>query len=192
MSALALTPARTLPNLSVCGPYTATPGCVSVGVWHCSKQGTTPSKSLSQPTRVKQVPSDKTRFPCTDLSPIRGFFTSDSLCSLVADPDTAALLPSADSFYSDGSSVFSEAEQSPPLSPLRSPTNSSPQDQHKPGNNAFTTPGTGNVSALFPRSLSELSESSNAPSPRSISSQFSDDKGAGGVSKVLDGARCPH
>ena len=61
MSALALTPARTLPNLSVCGPYTATPGCVSVGVWHCSKQGTTPSKSLSQPTRVKQVPSDKTR-----------------------------------------------------------------------------------------------------------------------------------
>ena len=58
------------------------------------------------------------RFPCTDLSPIRGFFTSDSLCSLVADPDTAAMLPSADSFYSVGVSVFSEAEKSPPLSSL--------------------------------------------------------------------------
>ena len=45
------------------------------------------------------------RFPCTDLSPIRGFFTSDSLCSLVADPDMTALLPSADAYYSDGSSV---------------------------------------------------------------------------------------
>ena len=59
------------------------------------------------------------RFPCTGLSPIRGFFTSDSLCSLVADPDPAALLPLADSFYSDGSSVFSEAEKSPLLSSLR-------------------------------------------------------------------------
>ena len=33
--------------------------------------------------------------------------------------DTAALLPSVDSFYSAGSSVFSEAKKSPPLSSLR-------------------------------------------------------------------------
>ena len=32
-----------------------------------------------------------------------------------------------------------------------------PRILEEPGNNAFTTPGTGNVSALFPRSLSELS-----------------------------------
>ena len=77
---------------------------------------------------------------------------------------------------------------------LQSPTNLGPQDQHKLGNNAFTTPGTGNVSAMFPRSLSELSELSNAPSPRSISetSQFSHDKGSRRVNKALDGACCPY
>ena len=41
------------------------------------------------------------------------------MSSLVADPDTAALLPSADSLYSVGSSVFSEAEKSSLLSFLR-------------------------------------------------------------------------
>ena len=61
------------------------------------------------------------------------------------------------------------------------------------GNNAFTSPGTANVSALFPRSLSEVSESSDALFPRSLSefSQFSECSEDTG-NKALDSARCPH
>jgi hypothetical protein len=98
----------------------------------------------------------------------------------------------------------------------------SPFDQQKTGNNAFTTPGTATVSALFPRTVSESSDallpvsrsfygdSESAVSEFPVSRSFYGDSGSavsesfsfetvGSASaskvldsKVLDGARCPH